>query len=235
MTSAVTAPMTVRIEDGLTIPPDAGELAAFRRWALSDEFPETGRIDYLQGVIEVDLSPEEILTHGVLKSRLATFISNVVDQKQQGHVLIDRTRLSSGQAGLSCEPDVLFVSWEALRSGRVQYNPASPKRPKKKMEVEGAADLAVEVVSDGSVGKDTKRLPPLYAAAGVRELWIADARGARLRFQIFRLQKGRYVAAKPDAKGFQRSEVLDRSIRLRRSRGPVPDTWIFTVQEASRA
>jgi Uma2 family endonuclease len=224
--------MTVRIEDALTIPPDVGDLAAFRRWALSDRFPGSGRIDYLQGVIEVDMSPEDLQTHGVPKSALAVYVGQVVSAGNLGQLYIDRARLSADPAGLSCEPDLLFVSWAALRDGRVRYKPASLRRPERKIEVEGAADLAVEVVSDSSVRKDTKRLPPLYAAAGVRELWIADARGARLKFQIFHLHKGKYRPAAAEARGFQRSEVLGRSIRLRRRRGPVPDTWIFTVQEA---
>ncbi len=34
------------------------------------------------------------------------------------------------------------------------------------VELEGAPDLVVEIVSDSSVAKDTQRLPPRYAAAG---------------------------------------------------------------------
>ena len=39
-------------------------LAEFRAWALSDDFPERGRIDYIGGRIEVDLSPENLFFHG---------------------------------------------------------------------------------------------------------------------------------------------------------------------------
>jgi hypothetical protein len=35
-------------------------LAEFRAWALSDDFPERGRIDYIDGRIEVDMSPENL-------------------------------------------------------------------------------------------------------------------------------------------------------------------------------
>lgn len=37
----------VRMEDGTVVPADVGDLRAFRRWARSREFPERGRIDYL--------------------------------------------------------------------------------------------------------------------------------------------------------------------------------------------
>ena len=48
------------IEDRLEIPLGLRTLADFRAWALSDDFPEKGRIDYVQGRIEVDMSPEEV-------------------------------------------------------------------------------------------------------------------------------------------------------------------------------
>jgi Uma2 family endonuclease len=230
--AAAGAPLTVCFEDEVLIPPEVGEHAAFRRWILSDARPERGRIDYLSGRIEVDMSPEELQTHGVPKGRLYGYIDGVVTGRNLGQLFVDSTLLSSTEAGLTCEPDVLFVSWEALRSGRVRYLPGPAKRPGRKMEVEGAADLAVEVVSDTSEGKDTRRLPPLYAAAGVRELWLADARGPQVQFRIFHLHEGAYREAPADAGGFRESRVLGRRLRLRREPGPVAETWVYFVDEA---
>ncbi len=42
----------------------------------------------------------------------------------------------------------------------------------------------VEILSDSSVGKDTERLPPRCAVAGVGELWLIDARTSELRFDV---------------------------------------------------
>ena len=187
MTTHVAARPAVRFSDGVVIPADAGDLAAFRRWALSDDFPTTGRIDYVEGTIEVDMSPEELQSHGSLKGELYAYVHRVVRDADLGQVFVDRARLSAPGIGLSCEPDVLFVSLDALQSGRVRYVPVSAVHPERLMEVEGAADLVVEVVSDSSVGKDRTRLPPLYAGAGVRELWIADSRGTDVILQIFHL------------------------------------------------
>jgi hypothetical protein len=61
---------TVLVEDQCLIPGDLATLAAFRRWAVSDEFPQTGRIDWIASHIEVDMSPEDIFTHGTLKTAL---------------------------------------------------------------------------------------------------------------------------------------------------------------------
>jgi len=224
---------SICIEDDVVIPDGVGKLATFRRWALSSEFPDRGRIDFLDGRIEVDMSPEELQSHGVLKSALHLYVAGVVAQQGSGQVFADRARLTSEPAQLSCEPDVLFVSWDALQTERVRYVSASRTDPDRLMEIEGAADLAVEVVSKGSVGKDTKRLPPLYASAGVRELWIADARGNEVKFEIFHLTGAEYRRAQTDKAGFQGSRVLGRKLRILREAGPVPKTWVFTVEEAS--
>jgi Uma2 family endonuclease len=80
------------------------------------------------------------------------------------------------QSEESAEPDIVFVSHEALLADRVHLVPGSSQEPGRYVELEGAADLIVEIVSDSSVGKDTRRLPEAYSRAGVREFWLADAR-----------------------------------------------------------
>ncbi len=49
----MTVRAAVRIEENVWIPADVGELESFRQWARSEDFPEPGRIDYLEGTIEV--------------------------------------------------------------------------------------------------------------------------------------------------------------------------------------
>lgn len=94
----------VVIDDTLTIPGCDG-LAGFRGWTRSPGFPSTGRIDWIAGSIEVDMSPENLFTHGTLKTEIAAKIY-----------------------------------------ARVR-----------------AADLVVEILSDSSASKDTRRLPEAYA------------------------------------------------------------------------
>jgi len=50
---------SIIFEERVEIPMDVRTLADFRRWALSEHFPQTGRIDFVAGSIEVDMSPEE--------------------------------------------------------------------------------------------------------------------------------------------------------------------------------
>jgi hypothetical protein len=47
-------------ENNLRIPGEAFTFEGFQRWVESGAFPENGRIDYLQGDIEVDMSPEDL-------------------------------------------------------------------------------------------------------------------------------------------------------------------------------
>ncbi len=52
------------LEENLKIPEDAFSYEGFQRWADSRTFPENGRIDYLEGDVDVDMSPEDLYTHG---------------------------------------------------------------------------------------------------------------------------------------------------------------------------
>lgn len=219
----------VIIEENLRIPADALSFEGFRRWAHSSEFPETGRIDYLAGEVEVDMSPEDLHTHGIVKVAIAAGLHALVAEREIGEVFSDRTLITSPLAELSAEPDVVAVLWESLQEGRVRYLPAAGKGPDRFTEIEGAPDIVVEVVSDGSVRKDTKRLPPLYAQAGVAELWIVDTRGRDMSFDLKALESGEYVSRIPDAEGWMRSEQLDVRVRLSRRKTPL-STWSYRLE-----
>jgi len=209
---------TLRSEDQVEIPMDIHSLADFRRWAVSGTFPERGRIDYLAGSIEVDMSPEDLHTHGKLKVELVRVLAECVRRLDLGELYSDRTRVSCPDVDLSAEPDIVLVGNESLDSGRVRLVPRSGGGEDRYIELEGPPDLIVEIVSDASVRKDTERLPGLYYAAGVREFWLVDARGADLVFRIHRRGASGYepTAASPD--GFQYSAALDRWYQLRRAR-----------------
>ena len=62
--------ITLVLEEQIEVPMDLRCLADFRRWATSDAFPQRGRIDYVAGRIDVDTSPEDLHTHGKLKTEL---------------------------------------------------------------------------------------------------------------------------------------------------------------------
>ena len=202
--------------DELRIPAESHELEAFRRWVHSPDFPERGRIDYLAGDIEVDMCPEDLYTHGTAKAEIAARLHLLVADEGLGAVFVDRTRITHPGALLSAEPDVAVVLWASLEAGRIKEVPAASGKPGRYVELEGTPDLVVEIVSDSSARKDHERLPRLYAAAGVPELWLVDAREELLRFEIFALVGDGYRAVAPDAQGWFPSALLSREFRLLR-------------------
>jgi Uma2 family endonuclease len=209
--------------------PAVRTLASFRRWCQSDRFPDRGRIDYLDGDIDVDMSPEDLYTHGAVKAALAAALHDLVAEEDLGHVFVDGARVTSPTAELSAEPDLVVVLWPSLDTGRARHVPG--KTAGRVAEIEGAPDLVVEIVSDGSVRKDTDRLPRLYALAGIPELWRIDARGADLQFEILTLDAGRFRKLEPDGEGWTPSPVLGRRFRLLR-RSARHATWRYRLESS---
>lgn len=220
---------TVIMENQVEIPFVSG-LAEFRRWATSEEFPESIRIDYIAGRIEVDMAAEDLYAHGKLKGALYAMLHGIVEEKGLGDVFVGRTRISNPAADLSAEPDIVFVSHESIESGRVRLVPKIG-HPDRYIELEGSPDLVVEIVSDRSVLKDTQRLPDAYWRAEVSEYWLADARGPQLFFQIRHRGSTGYQPAGSDAQGFQRSAVLGTGFRVTRLARP-QGRWSYRVETA---
>jgi len=216
-------------DDNLEVPVSALGFQGFREWVQSDSFPDTGRIDFLAGEIEVGMSPEDIRTHGLVKSALALGLGVFLDERGLGWLFIDRTRVASPHAQLSAEPDLVVVFRDALAAGRVSFRSWSKAHPERLTEIEGAVDLVAEVVSDSSVQKDTRTLPALYARAGIPELWIADARGRNLRFRIHTLQDGVYAPVEASAGGWLRSPGLGADFRLVRQPDPFTG-WRYRLE-----
>jgi Uma2 family endonuclease len=203
-------------EDQLRIPLPLDSLAEFRLWAHSDDFPERGRIDFIAGQIEVDMSPEDLFAHGTLKTEIASTLYEFIKGQGIGQVFVDCTRVSCPAANLSVEPDVVFLSDAAIDVGRVRLVPKASGEPDRYIEIEGPPELIVEVVSDSSQGKDTGRLPAAYFAAGVNEFWLVDGRCDPPTLQIFARGTAGYEPVAAD--GYQRSPTLGRRYRLTRRR-----------------
>ncbi|MBA3315194.1 MAG: Uma2 family endonuclease [Planctomycetaceae bacterium] len=204
-------------------------LEAFRRWALSEECPDSGRFDYIAGNIEVsDMAGEEVIAHGAVKMELARGIANHVRRYDLGYAFTDSVRVSSPEVGLSAEPDVIVVTFDAIESGRARLVPKAGAEQGRFIEVEGAPDLIIEVVSDSTVRKDTIRLPRSYFDAGVTEFWIADGRKKELTFVVHTRGTSGFEPVVPDQQGFQVSEVLGVAVRFERCHDRL-GTWQYDL------
>jgi Uma2 family endonuclease len=190
---------------------------SFRQWTLSDEFPETGRIDFIDHEIWADMTMEELFLHNQIKARIALVLGPLIEGVDSGMLIHDRMRLINTAANLSNEPDMAFAFWETLKSGRLQTRGGAPGRD---VELVGTPDMVLEVVSDRSVQKDTVRLFSQYAAANVSEYWIADGRLPAVRFEIYQLIESDYVLA-GTIDGWMKSNVFHHDFRLVRTTNPL--------------
>jgi hypothetical protein len=211
----------VSINETVDIPAEVVDQASFRRWARSNSFPERGRFAWLNGLVWVDLSMEKIYSHGRAKMQFSIVLGGLIESGGLGLFLADRTLLTHTGAGLSVEPDGLFVSYAALQGGRVQRIEAASEDDY--VEFDGSADMVLEVVSASSVRKDTVDLPKRYFEAGVTEYWLVDARKSPVRFDLFKRGAKKYTATRRQAGGWLRSEVFSRSFRLTAQTDPLGD------------
>ena len=217
--------------DEIDIPEGIDSLADFRRWAISAQFPEMGRIDFIEGRVECDMSPDNLFFHSAPKSEIGRTIGNRLKTTNRGQVFVDKSRVSVPRVGLSVEPDIVVVLDTSLLSGRVKLVPTVGNAFGSFIEFEGPPDLVVEVVSDSSRIKDTRQLFDAYFDAGVSEYWIVDARSTELRFQIHVRGNDSFLPATVDAQGFQLSPILEAQYRLER-RTRSTGYWDYELLEA---
>ena len=129
---------------------------------------EDQKADLLDGVIRM-ASPENI-DHNDLVSWLGTVLRQFVEERGLGMVTINRVayRLSPRNAP---EPDLAFVRADRRDIMKPGY-------------VDGAPDLAIEIVSPDSVERDYQDKRRRYEEAGVAEYWIIDVEESRATFLL---------------------------------------------------
>jgi len=131
-------------------------------------------------------------------------------------------------AGVSNNPDAVFISRKSIHEGKRIRWVTGNSRPDQIVEIEGAPDWVLEIVRDSSVRKDNEQLRDAYHKAEISEYWLVDARRSELSFQILRWRKTGYAAA-PSRAGWQRSRVFGRWFRLSRKRDDL-GLWEYTLR-----
>lgn len=197
--------------DQVIVPKWVTDLASFRQWTDGEDFPETGRICYLNGEVWVDMSKEQLFTHLTVKNEFNIVLGSLVKSQQSGLYFPDGARLSNVDADIAVVPDALFTSHDALED-RVRMLEG---REEGFVELEGSPNMVLEVVSSGSVDKDTRVLRRDYWQAGIREYWLVDARPDPLVFDILRYTPKGYRAT-PKKESWVASAVFGKSFRLTR-------------------
>ena len=124
-----------------------------------EKMPDDGqRYELIGGVIVVSPSPS--YAHQELVLRLVLLLDAFVRAGRLGRVILAPfdVRLSEHNV---VQPDILFVS--NARLGILREN-----------HTVGAPDRVVEIASPSTQSRDEGEKLALYAAAGVREYWLAD-------------------------------------------------------------
>ncbi len=203
----------VNESEQVRIPQWVVDLESFRRWADAADFPEEGQIWYLKGEVWIDMSKEQIFTHLAVKREFFYVLTGLVKAGDLGLFLPDGLLLSNVEADISGKPDATFVSNTSLREKRVRLVEGWDGGF---VEMEGSPDMVLEIVSAGSVRKDTVLLRQAYFEAGIREYWLVDARQGPIRFDIFRRGAKGYIATRK-RDGWLPSAVFGKSFRLNQS------------------
>jgi Uma2 family endonuclease len=207
--------MTARFyEETVQIPAGISDLDGFRRWAKSADFPRHGRFSFLQGKLWVDMTMEQAFSHNHVKLQFTMVLKNLVEADELGYVFGDRMLFSNPSAGVSNEPDAMFVSFDGLDAGRVTLVPGADGGF---VEVLGSPDMVLEVVSNSSAREDKEVLVEDYYRAGIPEYWLVDARGETPEFDILRAAPDGYTRTRRQSGGWLKSQVFGRSFRFTQS------------------
>lgn len=109
---------------------------------------------------ELIVTPSPLRRHQKIAIALASALYNYVTEHSLGEVYsAPLDTIFSKYTVL--QPDILFVSRERLAEVAKDW-------------IEGAPDLAVEILSPSTVDKDRRRKLAVYSQFGVREYWIVD-------------------------------------------------------------
>ena len=188
------------------------DLQSFRKWAVSDESPEKAPVFFLDGVVWIDMSKQQIFSHIALKQEFFRVLGQLIRSSQLGKFFPDGLLLTNSNANLSGNPDATFVSTAAFREQRVVLVEGKSTGY---VEMEGSPDMVLEIISDSSVEKDTQILRELYWKAGIGEYWLVDGRGDQLAFSILKHSPRGYVQSRI-SEGWLKSAVFGKSFRLTR-------------------
>jgi Uma2 family endonuclease len=125
--------------------------------------------------------------------------------------------ISMPTADIAGMPDATFVSRESLRSGRARMKKRDDGQYN---ELEGSPEVVLEIITPGSVHKDTLVLRQAYWEAGVREYWLVDPSGKSPRFDILRHTAKGFSATRPRG-GWLHSAVFGKAFRLTKAKDEV--------------
>jgi Uma2 family endonuclease len=160
---------------------------------------EGGLTEWVDGEVIFHMAPKD--KHQTIVEFFDRLLGFFVHLFKLGRVRVAPFSMRVVEGGAAREPDLFFLAPEHL--GRLTET-----------ELNGPADLAIEVISDESVGRDRGDKFYEYQEGGVREYWLIDPRPKHRRVDFYVLDaKGSYQPVPIGEDGIYRSTVL-------------PDFWL---------
>jgi Uma2 family endonuclease len=123
------------------------------------------------------VTPAPATRHQFTLQNLYDSLSPFVHKNNLGEVCLAPLDVRLGEETV-VQPDLIFIS--NARAAIIQEN-----------WIEGAPDLAVEVLSTSTAGHDRATKLPIYAEARVPEVWFIDPKAKTV--EVLRLQGAKYV------------------------------------------
>jgi Uma2 family endonuclease len=198
-------------QEQIDIPAWVVDFKSFRRWLHSENFPEAGKVCFINGKVWADLSMEEFFSHNQVRAELGRVLANLMKESKFGRFVAEGMRYSHPDTQLGTEPDGMVVSHDALRTGRVKLTAGAKGEA---TEAVGSPEIVIEIVSQGSEEKDTEWAMSSYFDAAIIEYWVIDACDEDdLQFDIYKRGKKEFVATRKQS-GWVKSAVLGKSFRL---------------------
>lgn len=120
--------------------------------------PDDKRYELIEG--ELLMTPSPVPYHQWILKNIGYELEKFIREKKLGKVFLAPCDIHLDYENVF-EPDVMFISIE--RAGIIGEK-----------NVQGAPDLIVEVLSEGTAYRDLVKKKKLYAKFGVKEYWIVD-------------------------------------------------------------
>ena len=162
----------------------------FLEWADEDTLAE-----WVNG--KVIMSSPASMIHQEISSFLGDILKLFVQNRNMGKVI--EAPFQMKLSNTAREPDLLFVSENHLDRLKKTY-------------LDGPADMAVEIISPESIGRDRGEKFYEYEQAGIPEYWLIDPEKKRAEFYVLN-SEGSYDMIKSGSKGKFQSQIL-------------PDFWL---------
>ncbi len=134
------------------------------------ETPDDERWELING--ELFMAPPPSTLHQEVAADLVTLLNTFVKARGLGRVYSAPADVALSDTTV-VQPDLLFVSKE--RAHIITY-----------ANIQGAPDLAVEILSPSTASRDWRDKLDLYAEHGVREYWVVDPDAERVWVMLLR-------------------------------------------------